>query len=129
MSLNGVFSGFETRALTQHELRNLADFDVVWLTPDEDQWDLYKTSFAERESTMRTLEGNVVMHDPYPTRTTPSTLNLFGEISQVIAEGVDHLPSFPTVDEYEKLVNQVGCDSFYGDRVPDSVEERPPMAE
>ena len=49
MSLNGVFSGFETRALTQHGLGNLADFDVVWLMPDEDQWDPYDTSFAEQE--------------------------------------------------------------------------------
>ena len=34
LELNGTFLGFRTRALTQHELDNIEDYELFWLAPD-----------------------------------------------------------------------------------------------
>ena len=46
LQLNGIFSSFETRMLTLHELEH---YDKVFITPDSSEWNPNCSSFAENE--------------------------------------------------------------------------------
>ena len=39
LKLRGIFSCFNTRALTQEEISNCMDYDTIFLTPDSERWD------------------------------------------------------------------------------------------
>ena len=45
--------------MTQYEIDNVADYDVVWLTPDSDFWDPNDASFAEDESAFLHSDGTM----------------------------------------------------------------------
>ena len=43
-TLDGTFSVFESRSLTNDEINNVEDFETVFLTPDSNKWDPYEKS-------------------------------------------------------------------------------------
>ena len=40
LQLDGIFSGFKTRALTAQEKQHPEEYDVIFLTPDAESWTL-----------------------------------------------------------------------------------------
>ena len=112
LELNGTFSGFRSRALSQHEIDNIDDYEVFWLTPDVDDWDPYDPEIECRENLLMGEEGNVRMLGPGERRPSLTAKEkLFAEISNLIAEpDVEEVESTPpdvTADEYDRLVSQV----------------------
>ena len=51
MQLDGVFSYFTMRKLTQEEIDNCKYIKTVYLTPDAAEWDPYNEDYSEREDT------------------------------------------------------------------------------
>jgi hypothetical protein len=49
LSLRGIFSGFNSRELSQTEVDNCDDYNVVMLTLDSDSWDPYDDVYADNE--------------------------------------------------------------------------------
>ena len=43
-TLNGNFSMFETRSLTEDEIENSENYSTIFLTPDSNRWDPYDES-------------------------------------------------------------------------------------
>ena len=40
-TLNGTFSMFASRSLTEDDIENAGDYPTIFLTPDSDMWDPY----------------------------------------------------------------------------------------
>jgi hypothetical protein len=93
LQLNGTFSYFQTRSLTEGKENRWEEFPVVFLTPDCDQWDPQSLHYADAEAAMVDNCGDVVHRSA--TRTT-----LFdgADIATMYAE-----PS--TWDAYEEAVD------------------------
>ena len=45
LTLNGIFSVFPTRALTEQEIEEVGLYKIFFLTPDSNQWDPYNVSY------------------------------------------------------------------------------------
>ena len=43
-TLNGTFSIFDSRSLTEDEIENAGNYPTIFLTPDSDMWDPYDES-------------------------------------------------------------------------------------
>jgi len=67
LKLNGIFSYFPTRPLTSSEIESLDDYRLVYLTPDAEQWDPYRTSFADDEDAMVDVDGTIARYDRRPS--------------------------------------------------------------
>jgi hypothetical protein len=50
--LRGIFSSFDSRSLTQDEVENCDDYDLVMLMPDSRQWDPYDDVYADNEDSI-----------------------------------------------------------------------------
>jgi hypothetical protein len=59
LGLRGIFSVFPTRPLTAEEILNCDAYDVVFLTPDSDEWNPNNEQFAEEEEACLDSEGNI----------------------------------------------------------------------
>ena len=44
-TLDGTFSVFKSRSITDEEINNVEDFETVLLTPDSNKWDPYDKSY------------------------------------------------------------------------------------
>ena len=104
LSLRGVFSGFATRALTQHEIDNASSYRCMWLTP-EGMWDPNDDSFAEKERSYLDSDGDMIMFSERELR-NKSDSNLLADVSQVCATGQVYPPGVP-IDDYELYVSSV----------------------
>ena len=60
MKLDGIFSYFPTRSLTQDEIENCEDMQTLNLTPDAAQWDPYDEDFAEAEDRFLDFRGDLL---------------------------------------------------------------------
>ena len=60
MKLDGIFSYFPTRALTQEEIENCEAMQTLHLTPDAAQWDPYDEDYAEAEDRFLDFRGDLV---------------------------------------------------------------------
>ena len=60
MQLDGIFSYFVTRELTQEEIETCEYIKTLQLCPDSDDWDPYDESFAEREDAHTDYRGDLV---------------------------------------------------------------------
>ena len=60
LQLNGIFSYFKTRPLTEMEQMHWEDYDIVFLTPDGAMWDPHSEHFAEEEAAMVDADGAMV---------------------------------------------------------------------
>lgn len=114
LELDGTFSGLTTRALTDHELQHIEDFDQLWLTPDEDSWDPNVPDFEEREQSLMDVDGNVKELAPQDLRPMGEKECLFAEVSNVIATEEVAIPTGVTEDEYEYLKSMV-CNDMLDD--------------
>jgi hypothetical protein len=82
--LKGVFLYFPTRALTLDEIDNWDRFPIVFITPDEDAWDLHTWHYADNEKAMRDANCLIVEHGIRP----PHTLFSDAELSKLYGKEV-----------------------------------------
>jgi hypothetical protein len=66
--LRGIFSGFDSRELSQTEIDNCDDYELVILTPNASQWDLYDEVYADNEQRYLAWDGTVQEPLEYPKR-------------------------------------------------------------
>jgi hypothetical protein len=59
LQLRGIFSGFDSRALTQDEVNNCDELDLIIITPDSVEWDPYSDHYSENEKQYTTWDGDV----------------------------------------------------------------------
>ena len=79
--------------MTQHEIINVADYDVVWLTPDFNFWDPNNASFAEDESAFLHSDGTMNMvTEPQPRENGDF---LMSQVSKLVATGTNYNESPP----------------------------------
>ena len=100
LKLNGIFSYFPTRPLTSSEIESLDDYRLVYLTPDAEQWDPYRTSFADDEDAMVDVDGTIARYDRRP----PSPIVGATLVAETYADPV-------TWDYFDTAVDHA-CDSF-----------------
>ena len=68
MFLRGIFSGFDSRELSQAEIDNCDDYELVMLTPDASQWDPYDEVYADNEQRYLAWDGSVQEPLEHPKR-------------------------------------------------------------
>ena len=61
LQLNGIFSYFPTRALTQQEIEHWEEYEVINLTPDADSWDPHDETFAREEEGYVDHDGDLAI--------------------------------------------------------------------
>ena len=95
--LNGIFSSFQTRKPTDHELEVC---DKIFITPDSTSWDPYSENFAVNEDTMLDCNGDLIdlsdRHDAILTQVDPyydfpSTSTVDSHIDKIVAVGMDNI--------------------------------------
>ena len=59
LTLNGTFSMFASRSLTEYEIENEGDYPTIFLTPDSDMWDPYDESYKLNEESFLDRRGNM----------------------------------------------------------------------
>ena len=59
LKLNGVFSYFLTRALTQDEIDHCEDYDCIFLIPDSTSWNPHCDSYAKNEESFLDHRGDM----------------------------------------------------------------------
>ena len=64
LKLDGIFSYFPTRKLTDDEVEDCEYIETVALCPEGPDWDPYDISFADREETMIDHRGDIVVREP-----------------------------------------------------------------
>lgn len=69
LKLNGVFSYFPTRALTQDEIDHCEDYDCIFLTPDSTSWNPHCDSYAKNEESFLDHRGDMVYRQEPEHRT------------------------------------------------------------
>ena len=57
LQLDGIFSIFKTRKLSNEEIEEPGGYDLLYLTPDADSWDPTCEAWAEQEDEMVDMEG------------------------------------------------------------------------
>ena len=60
MKLDGIFSYFPTRKLTEDEINNCEYIETLQLCPEGDDWDPYDESFADREEQFTNYRGELI---------------------------------------------------------------------
>ena len=64
MQLDGIFSYFTTRNITQEEIKNREYINTVYLTPDAAEWDPYDEGYPERENVFFDFRGDLIDLQP-----------------------------------------------------------------
>ena len=64
MQLDGIFSYFPTRNLTQEEIYNCEYIKTVYLKPDAVEWDPFDENYSEREDAFLYLRGYLIDRQP-----------------------------------------------------------------
>ena len=64
MQLDGIFSYFTTRNITQEEIKNREYINTVYLTPDAAEWDPYDEGYPERENAFFDFRGDLIDLQP-----------------------------------------------------------------
>ena len=62
LKLDGIFSYFETRMMTEEEVEHCEYIETVDLCPDRDKWDPYDPDYANREDSMVDFRGDVIVY-------------------------------------------------------------------
>ena len=60
--LEGIFSIFKTRKLSNEEIVDPGGYKVLYITPDADSWDPNCEAWAEKEDDMVDMEGEILPH-------------------------------------------------------------------
>ena len=68
LKLRGIFSCFDSRALTSDEANNCDELDMVMLTPDSSEWDPYSEVYSDNERQYVDWNGNVMEPIHIPKR-------------------------------------------------------------
>ena len=63
LQLKGIFSCFETRALTMDEMENWEDHEVIFLTPDSATWNPHSDHFEMEEAAMLDSDGDIIARE------------------------------------------------------------------
>ena len=64
LDLNGIFSYFPTRQLTIDEMEYWESYNIVYLTPDADQWNPNTSDYSEQETAMLDADGYIIDRSP-----------------------------------------------------------------
>ena len=62
LQLEGIFSIFKTRKLSNEDIAEPGGYDLIYLTPDADSWDPNYEAWAEQEDDMVDTEGEILPH-------------------------------------------------------------------
>ena len=68
-TLDGTFSVFKSRSLTNEEINNVEDFETVFLTPDFKKWDPYEKYYKHSEDSFLDHRGRMIPPSNYNKRT------------------------------------------------------------
>ena len=83
--------------MTQHEVDDVSEYNVVWLTPDSDLWNPNDASFVEDEGAFLHSDGTVNMvTDPRPRENGDF---LMSQVSKLVATGTNYNESPPGLGE------------------------------
>ena len=64
LKLDGIFSYFTTRKLTEEEVEACEYIPTLELSPDAKDWDPYHTIFADQEESMINFRGDSILREP-----------------------------------------------------------------
>ena len=64
LKLDGIFSYFTTRKLTEEEVEACEYIPTLELSPDAKDWDPYDSSFANQEESMIDFRGDAILREP-----------------------------------------------------------------
>ena len=81
-TLNGTFSMFETRSLTEDEIENAENYPTIFLTPDSNRWGPYNESYKSNEDSYLDNSVNMI----FPTIATENTLVADADLSTSISD-------------------------------------------
>ena len=68
-NLDGTFSVFKSRSLTNEEINNVEYFETVFLTPDSNKWDPYYKSYKHKEESFLDHRGRIIPPSNHNKRT------------------------------------------------------------
>ena len=66
LKLRGIFSYFDTRSLTEDEVMNSENLQVIFLTPDCHEWNPYNEHWADQEDEFLDTDGEMSYRPPRP---------------------------------------------------------------
>ena len=107
LKLDGIFSVFDTRALSTKEVNGVEHYPRIFLTPDSPTWDPYDSSYADHEASFLDSRGNMV----FPRQPSNHQLIAEPDVSSVETEG-----------PYDAMVDAVIASSVIG---MDSMAKQP----
>ncbi len=64
LMLDGIFSFFPTRKLTDDEVQACEYIETIGICPDLTNWDPYDETYANQEDSMVNFWGNVFLREP-----------------------------------------------------------------
>jgi len=136
LSLNGIFSVFKTRALTQEEISKPDDYEMIFLSPDSPVWNPYDESYTLNEAAHLDIKQELVRKLPrkfdlledddfddagvsavhskreMERPSSPTVLEDFAneeeQIDAMIASSIIHLPGEPDADEQLRFKDDFG---------------------
>jgi len=97
LRLNGVFSQFTTRALSQEEEDDCDHYPFIMLTPDSHHWNPHDESYADNEENFLDWEGELVDNSSNKRKRDIISDDEVPEISEVVVD----------VDRYESVVDAI----------------------
>ena len=100
LDLDGIFSYFPTRQLTQDEMEYWERYPIVYLTPDSHQWDPNIDGYAEQEAAMIDADGCIINRTPI-NRMVMDDMSV--NISALYVEP-------PTWDQFKSVIGAVMAD-------------------
>ena len=59
LSLNGIFSVFQTRAPSEKEIEEIENYQTIFITPDSNVWDPYNESYKINEDSLVDFRGDI----------------------------------------------------------------------
>ena len=59
LSLNGIFSVFQTRAPSEKEIEEIENYQTIFITPDSNVWDPYNESYRINEDSLVDFRGDI----------------------------------------------------------------------
>ena len=74
-ALDGKFSVFKSRSLTDEEIKNVEDFETVFLKPDSNKWDPYDKSYKHNEDSFMDHRGRMTPPPNHNKRTQIDDFN------------------------------------------------------
>ena len=111
LKLDGIFSYFETRKLTDDEVEACEYIPTVSLSSDSDKWDPYDPSYANQEDSMIDYRGDLMVREPKKRKILDDS-----EVSEICV----------TQERYEAAVSSIVAKN-HGDPAEEPAHESNPQ--